>query len=149
MKNHIRDYATEAFRFYARIGMTADKYKQKIYDEALEDYKQRQKSAGISYPTEAAIIRAEKAVDEKLAEIKDIEAVEMTMAELQASLCNHGVIEAIDIVYFKDADKKLRKGDIHDRVHIAEINIPASERTIYYWLGQARQIFAENRGLRI
>ena len=85
MKDYLRDYCTEAFRFYACNGMNADKYKQKIYDEALEEYTKHEKGSGISCPTEAAIIRAENAVDEKLAEIKDMEAVEMTIAELEAA----------------------------------------------------------------
>lgn len=148
MKNHIRDYATEAFRFYAKINMSADKYKQKIYDEALFNYTKKMKSSGISFPTESAIIAAENEVNQKLAEIKDIEAVEMTLAELRASRKTY-IIKAIEIVYFKEADKELEKGDIYDRVHAAELDIPASERSIYYYLGQARELFAERRGLRI
>jgi hypothetical protein len=147
MKNHIRDYATEAFRFYARNGKSAEKYKQKIYDEALQELS-KEKGSGISKPTEAAIMRAETAVNEKVAEIKDMEAVELTMAELNASKYRD-YVQAIEFVYFKDADKKLQKGDIYNRVHQAEINIPASERTIYNWLSKARKIFAINRGLRI
>lgn len=148
MKNHIRDYATAAFRFYAEKNMSADEYKKKIYDEALEDYKKRQKSAGISCPTEAAIIRAERAVNEKLAEIKDMEAVELTVAELRVKPQGRAIVQAIEIIYFKDADKELKKGDIHSRVHTAEIYIPASQNTVYRWLREARRLFAEKRGLR-
>lgn len=148
MKNHIRDYATEAFRFYAKNGMSADKYKQQIYDKALEEQKKNEGKSGISKPTEAAIMRAEAAVNAKIAEIKDMEAVELTIKELEISMsCN--MKKAIEIVYFADPDKKLEKGDIHNRVHFAEVNIPASEKTIYRWLGKARKIFAENRGLRV
>jgi len=148
MKNHIRDYATEAFRFYAKINMSADKYKQKIYDEALFNYKKKMKGLGISFPVESAIIAAENEVTQKLAEIKDMEAVEMTMAELRASH-KMWIIRAIEIVYFKDADKELEKGNIHDRAHTAELDIPASERSVYYYLSEARYIFAEHRGLRL
>lgn len=148
MKDYIRDYATAAFRFYASKNMTADQYKQKIYDEALFNYKKRMKGSGISYPTESAIIAAENEVTQKLAEIKDIEAVEMTLAELKARSMPY-IVEALKIVYFKDSEKPLQKGDIHSRVHYAEINIPASERSIYYYLSKARTIFAEQRGLRI
>jgi hypothetical protein len=41
------------------------------------------------------------------------------------------------------------RGEISERVHTAEIQIPASEKTIYRWLGTARRFFAEFRGLRI
>lgn len=148
MKNHIRDYATEAFRFYARNGKSVEKYKKKIYDEALQELSQV-KGSGISCPTEAAIMRAEAALNEKIAEIKDMEAVELTMAELQASGRYHDCIQAIKIVYFKDAEKELYKGDIHNRVHVAEIEISASEKTIYRWLALVRKLFAEKRGLRV
>lgn len=148
MKNHIRDYATEAFRFYARNGKSADVYEKKIYAEALLEYTKRQGNSGISCPTEAAIIRAEQEVANKIAEINDMQAVEMTMAELRVSPRGKAIVEAINIVYFKDADKDLEKGDIHTRVQNAAVNIPAGERTIYGWLGTARRLFAEKRGLR-
>jgi CRISPR/Cas system CMR-associated protein Cmr5 small subunit len=148
MKNHVRDYATEAFRFYARNGKSADRYKQKIYDEALEEQKKVEGSSGISDPTPAAIMRAESAVNAKIAEIEDMEAVELTIRELEVAR-NCKMKRTIEIVYFSDADKKLEKGDIHNRVCKAELDIPASEKTIYRWLSKARKIFAENRGLRI
>ena len=148
MKNHIRDYATEAFRFYARNGKSVEEYKKKIYDEALQELS-REKGTGISCPTEAAIMRAEAALNEKIAEVKDMEAVELTMAELQASIRYYDCVQTINIVYFKDAEKELYKGDIHNRVHAAGIEIPASENTIYRWLAIARKLFAEKRGLRV
>lgn len=160
MKNHIRDYATAAFIFYAANGRSADKYKEKIYQEALEKQSKIEKSSGISKPTEAAIMRAEAAVNEKLAEIKDMEAVEKTLAELRAynsfyenssRLMRYertNIVMAVEIVYFTDSKKELQKGDIHDRVHKAALEIPASEKTIYRWLGKARKMFAENRELR-
>jgi len=40
------------------------------------------------------------------------------------------------------------KGELHDRVIQAVIHIPASERSIYYYLKKARNIFAYERGLR-
>lgn len=160
MKNHIRDYATAAFRFYASNGKSAEKYKDKIYQEALEIQSKIERCSGVSKPTEAAIMRAESAVNEKLAEIKDMEAVEKTLSELNAnnSFCENSfrlpkiqrrhVIQAIEIVYFTEADKELQKGDIHNRVLKAAVELPASESTIYKWLGKARKLFAQNRGLR-
>lgn len=148
MKDYTRDYATAAFRFYALNNMTAEQYKQKIYNAALEDYAQKQKGSGIGCPTEAAIMRAEQAIDEKLAEISDIEAVQKTIDELRVKY-EYDIINAINIVYFKDPKEELKRGDIQLRVHHAEINIPASERQIYRWLGKARKLFSLNRGLRI
>jgi len=148
VKDYTRDYATAAFRFYALNNMTAEEYKQKIYNLALEEYKQKQKGSGISCPTEAAVIRAEQAVDEKLAEIADIEAVQKTLDELRVRH-EYDIINAISIVYFKDPKEDFNRGDIQSRVHQAELNIPASERQIYRWLRKARKLFALNRGLRI
>lgn len=161
LKDYTRDYATAAFRFYAENGKSSEKYRKKIYDEALENMSKSEGNTGVSKPTEAAIMAAEKAVNDKLAELKDMEAVELTLAELQAttsfsensirkSRCERrNIVQAIEIVYFKDPEKELEKGDIHNRVHTAELFIPASESSIYRWLKQARQLFSEKRGLRL
>lgn len=149
MKDYIRDYATAAFRFYAKSGMSAEKFKQKIYIEALEEHKKNEGgSSGISKPTEAAIIVAEKAVNERIAEISDMEAVDKVIAQLEVKH-RYDIIKAIQQVYFKDSDIELNIGDIQNRVHAAAINIPASERSIYRWLRQARELFSYERGLRI
>jgi hypothetical protein len=161
MKDHLRDYATEAFRFYARSGCPDyEDLKQQLYDAALEASKREiMHSGNISKPTEYAVINAERAVDERKGELLDILAVEQVMALTEGSpegiLCRSGnpmnyyIRRAIEIVYFADADKPLQKGDISMRVHKAELEIPASERQIYYWLSKARRMFAEERGLRI
>lgn len=150
MKDYLRDYATAAFRFYAKNGMSAESYKQKIRDEAIEEIKKREVKVknGISNPTEEAILAAEKAVDEKIAEIKDMEAVEMVLAELKGTRRPY-IVQAIEIVYFKEPDKNIELGDIQDRINEASIIIPAGERSIYYWLKQARELFSYQRGLRI
>ncbi|WP_026881404.1 hypothetical protein [Clostridium akagii] len=148
MKDHIRDYTIAAFRFYASRGISADEYKKIIYDAALENYERKMNGCGISFPTETAIIAAENEVTQRLAEINDMEAVEMTMAELRATSKIYSV-HAIEIVYFKDADKELQKGDISNRVHEAVLSIPMGEATVYRCLSKARELFAEKRGLRI
>ncbi|AKN32397.1 hypothetical protein Ccar_16625 [Clostridium carboxidivorans P7] len=150
MKDYLRDYATAAFRFYAQNGMSAEKYKQKLYIEALDEIKKKETQVkdGISKPTEQALIAAEKAVNERISEINDMEAVDKVLAELEARHKKH-IIKAIEIVYFKDADKEFTIGDIQDRVHVASTKIPAGERSIYRWLKQARELFSYQRGLRI
>ena len=140
MKNHIRDYATAAFHFYAKEG-GAEKYKKKIFDEAMLT-QNGGKGSGISNPTEAMIMRAEKAVEDKIAEWSDLEAVEDTLTELRLDF-NFEAIKAIEQVYFANDE------DIQGKVHKASLEIPASEGMIHYWLRKAREIFAENRGLRV
>lgn len=149
MKDHIRDYATEAFRFYARNGKSAEKYKQKIYFETLENIKKKEQGikSGISKPTEQALIKAEEALIERMSEILDMEAVDKVLAEFEVK--HKDINKAIDIVYFIDPEGELELGDIKNRVLKASIEIPASERSIYLWLKKARELFAYQRGLRI
>ena len=137
-KDHIRDYATEAFRFFARWGG------KETYIKSLVADLQRQKGSGVCSPTEAALILKEQALKEKAAEIADLEAVEMVLR-----ICERDVRRAVEYVYLDKPYKDLEWGDIKNRVHYAEIHIPASERQIYYWLKKARYLFAEERGLRI
>lgn len=150
MKDYLRDYATAAFRFYAKNGMSAEKFKQKIYFETLDEMKRKEAyvKSGISKPTEEALIKAEKAVNERISEILDMEAVDKVLAELEA---RHKVevLKAIEIVYFKDSDSELQLGDIKDRVIKASIEIGTSDRNIYRWLKQARELFSYQRGLRV
>ncbi|MCB2359433.1 hypothetical protein [Clostridium estertheticum] len=147
MKDYLRDYTTAAFRFYAQNDKSAEKYKKKVYIQALEDGMIREgNKSGISKPTETAIIAAEGAVSLKIAEINDMEAVEKVIAELDVKR-RRDIIQAIEYVYFSNPQKDIE--DIKAKVHIAEIYIPASERSIYRWLRQARDLFAVERGLRV
>ena len=150
MKDHIRDYSTEAFRFYAMNGKSSMAFKEKIYNEALESIKKREEAVktGISRPTEQALIKAEQAVAERVSEIMDMEAVEMVLTEFRVKH-KIEVIKSVELVYFTDADKELQMGDIKNRVIRASMEIPASERSVYMWLKKARDLFAYQRGLRI
>lgn len=145
-KDHIRDYATEAFKYYAKIGQpTYEELKEKYYQEALGDYGRINgiKCSGISKPTEAALMYAENVLHQKEAELLDILAVERTIIQL-----NRFEKQAVEIVYFEEPKKELEKRDISNRVQKAIIQIPASERSVYYYLKKARSIFAFERGLR-
>lgn len=148
MKDHIRDYATNAFRFYAKLGMSTEQYKEQIRKEALETITKREgspKSGGS--PTEAMLMNAEKEVQVHIAEIMDLEAVEKTLAEFKSksSICEKLIKE----VYFTEPDKELQKGDISKRVVKAALDFNLSERSIYYELKKARTLFAYNRGLKL
>lgn len=146
-KDNIRDYATEAFRFYAACGkLTAEQLKQKIYDDIYEQSRKEYLRSGSGMPVDAtayAVIAAEKALGDMRAEFEDIIAVEKTLWRLRRQ-----AKQAVEIVYFTDADKPLCKGDISERVQRASIQIPADVSAVYEWLWNARKIFAEERGLR-
>lgn len=148
-KNHVRDYATAAFRFYACTGSSV-KYKKKIYDEAIARQRRLEGNQGsISCPTEAAIIHAEDALDAAAAELKDLEAVEKTIAFIERNRDGNNMMKALEMVYMAEPLKNIEWGEISERVHHAEINIPASEKTIYRWLSLAVMTFAKERGLRV
>ena len=141
-KDHIRDYATEAFRFYAKSG-GVKKYIEKITEDI-----EKQKGTGIMSPTEGQIVAKERVIEEHAAELADLEAVDKTLNILAYITSGREMRQAVEHVYFKDCWRDLQRGDIKTRVHFAEINIPASERQIYRWLKRVRDIFAEERGLR-
>jgi hypothetical protein len=147
-KDHIRDYATEAFRYYAFLGKPhKEDLEQKYYDEAKEEFKREYhetKGTGIFKPTEAQVIYAESKVREKQAELWDILAVEKTMQQLAFY-----ERAAVDIVYFQEPHRDIKKGDIRDRVVQASLHIPAGTATVYRYLRKARLIFAYERGLRV
>ncbi|ACL77345.1 hypothetical protein [Ruminiclostridium cellulolyticum] len=141
-KDHIRDYATEAFRFYAKSG-GKESYIKYLMDDIIKS-----KGNGVCNPTESTLISKEKIMETRAAEFADIEAVDRVLAILVKSYQGNYIRKAIEMVYFKDCWKNTEKGEISKRIHYAEIHIPASERQIYRWLKRARILFAEERGLR-
>lgn len=148
-KDNIRDYATEAFRFYAACGrLTAaeleEKVRQEIYTKSKREFLHNGRPHQPSDATAYAVMQAEDAVAEMQAEFLDILAVERTLMQL-----DEAQRKAIEIVYFANPNQELEKGEISRRVHQAEMEIPASERNIYLWLRYVRRIFAKERGLRI
>lgn len=136
-KDHIRDYATDAFRFFAKWGGREPYVKNLLVDL------QKESGVGFCSPTEAALVHKERLMKEKAAEIADLDAVEMVLR-----VCDGFIRQSVEIVYFEKPWEVLEWGEIQRRVHYAEIHIPASERQIYRWLKEARMMFAEERGLR-
>lgn len=146
---NIRDYATAAFRFYAALGKIGseeikERIKNIIYEQSKREFCKRGSSGGHSDSVAYAVEKAEREIEDFKADIEDIIAVEKTLKQLDIH-----TKRIIEIVYFADSDKPLRKNDISDRVHKAVFAIPMSERQIYYRLKRARLIFARERGLRI
>lgn len=147
-KDSIRDYATEAFRFYASCGcLSSEQIKQKLRDEIYEASKREICHSAISSlpsdKTANAVMRAEDEMEYYKAELLDILAVERTLSRLTPPMK-----KAVEMVYFVRPSQALSRGELSGRVHQAEMAIPASERNVYYWLREARRIFAEERGLR-
>ena len=141
-KDHLRDYATEAFRFYAKSGG-----KEKYIKNLIEDL-ERKKGSGMCSPTEAALISKEEAIADKTAELADIEAVDKVLHALD-DRGHRVIIQVIEYVYFADCWRDIERGDISSRVHHAELHRPASTASIYRWLKKARRMLAMERGLRL
>jgi hypothetical protein len=134
-----REYATEAFRLLKREGS-----KEEYIEKLMEDLRKTLRSAGVSNPTEAALIRKDRTLRENAAILEDLGA-----AETALFICGSDVQKAVDLVYQKDCWKELEWGDVTTRVHYAEIHIPASRESIYRWLRKACKEFATVRGLRV
>ncbi len=148
-KSHIRDYATAAFQYYALTG-GLDRFRAKLWAIIEVDFRRRGEESGdISKPTESALIHFEKELEKKQSEVLDLEAVEKTKQILERMRDGNDIIRVLKSVYMVEPQRDPERGEISERVHKAEIAIPASEKTIYRWLALARKTFAEARGLRM
>lgn len=150
LKTHYRDYATEAYRLHARLGSAAA-YKRRVLAEALARRAESGGSvgsAGPGSPTEAAVVRAEAALAETEGTIRDLEAVERAMERIGRMRGGTCILRAVREVYEAEADRPIERGEIARRVDKLSLEMPAGPRSIYRWLGTARQVFAEERGLR-
>ena len=85
-KDNIRDYATEAFRFYAACGkLTSAELEQMVRNRIYQQSKREflRSGSGVPFsPTEYAAMKAEDAVRDLQAEMMDIIAVEKTLKRL-------------------------------------------------------------------
>ena len=146
LKTHYRDYATEAYRLHARLGSAAA-YKRRIYVEAQQ--RQAQGGSGVGSPTEAAVLRGEAAVAQKESVWRDLEAVERAIERIASRRNGDCILRAVREVYQVHSETPLERGEIADRVIQLSMEMPASPRSIYGWLSLARDVFAEERGLRM
>ena len=108
-----------------------------IYKQELSKYSE----------PERAVKNANIAVEKYTPMLLDILAVERTL-ELLEKGGKKEISRAVKEIYFTYPEKPLRRGEISERVRRLSINMPASEKTIYYWLKEARLMCASLRGLR-
>ena len=138
-KDYIRDYATEAFRFWAASGCPT--YKQaadRIYERTLKAYE--------GAPDEAIIV-AERAVSDAAPELLDILAATDTL-RLLTEYGRPDIAQAVLAVYCFDSRRRVRRGEISRRVIEFSLSSHVSEATVYRYLAKARALFASVRGLR-
>ena len=141
-KDHLRDYVTEAFRLYARLGCRSyEEVKELIANDALD-------ISLIGRNPALQMISVETAIKHSEPMLLDILAVDRTLEMLE--LGERGYIaRAVRDVYFVQPFKPLHKGDITDRVRWFSLSEPISEKQVYQWLRYARLLCAAVRGLRL
>jgi hypothetical protein len=136
--DHIRDYASDAFRFYYQSGGVEKYINNKLCD-------MDKGGAGVSNPTEAALIHRERVYDEKHAEIEDLIAVDNVIKILDAN--GHTKAKtAVETVYCAECKER---GEIKIKVSEVCEKVGATERDIYRALKMARDLFAVERKLRL
>ncbi len=140
-KDFNRDYATAAFRLWALRGCpTYEQEAERIKVSAYEKAKGADPAKVMAF--------AEAELDKRGAELCDI----MACAETFRILDENGkelICEAVKAVYMVEPWREPRRDEISKRVLRFAIETPASERQVYRWLTQARNLFALSRGLRV
>ena len=152
-KDNIRDYATEAFRFYALKGKPAyEDMRREVEGKAggLLEKELNGHSGNVSNPTEYEVLAKENALLEHKAELLDILAVNKVISMLEINETGRQIIKAVEAVYFPCPYRPIRKGEISQRVlKASEEVLFCNPRTVYRYLGHARAMFATERELRV
>lgn len=139
-KKNTMDYATAAFRFWARRGCpTYDEAVERIYNKAMR------RAAGAE--PEKAVMFAEREVERAGSELCDVLACDIVFREFERT-GNELVCQAVREVYMVQPYKELKANDITHRVLAFALKVPLSERQVYRYLARAREAFALVRGLR-
>ena len=147
MKKEVyRDYAAEAFRFYASVG-GLNRYTELLMADVAVPEGDGLKSRVLK-PTKAVLKLRDKRLKAAASALADLKAVENVLAIFHERANGQEMIHAIQTVYMAQPDHYPGRGEIQDRVLRLAVSLPAAERTIYYWLQQARLTFAVERGLR-
>ena len=140
-KDHIRDYATAAFRYWASQGCPT-------YDEAVARIKNRALNKAKDIDPARALAYAEAEVEKKSAELGDIIACEACFKHFEE--CGKGyVCEAVRAVYMVYPCRKLRRRELSGRVLKYSQDNYLSVRSAYYYLNQACAYFSSLRNMRI
>lgn len=121
-KDHLRDYCTNAFRTYAEAGKPDVNCVKMFYEPHIK------------YGSGKAA---------------DICAVSDTLCRLRGMPDGALTVHCVDIVYFTEPRRAVRKNDISARVVYASRTLNVDISTVYRRLKLARDIFSEVRGLNV
>lgn len=150
-----RDYATDAFQFYAAVG-GYEKYSKALHEqltkEVAEYYQRSEVPAGDTMPVDpqaAAQARYTKLAALYEPDMLDLKAVDETIELMEMRLWHKTRVAAVRHVYQKEPNIQLSGEILMDFVYAASREIFASPSSIYDWLYDARAIFAWKRKLRL
>lgn len=130
-KKLYRDYAIQAFVFWAREGCPdAERYMARIDEEAK---KHRD---------------PEMYIASRMAEVYDIAACCEVFARFEEAGRSE-ICDAVRVVYMSKPNRKPKREEISERVVAFSLSVPASERSVYGWLEKALREFARCRALRM
>lgn len=130
-KKLYRDYAIQAFVFWAREGCPDEEgYMARIEQEA----------EGHRDP--------EKYIASRVAEVYDIAAC-CEVFERFKEAGRGEICDAVRAVYMAEPSRKPKREEISARVIAFSFDAPASERSVYGWLEKALREFARCRALRV
>ena len=147
-KEHYRDYAVEAFRFYAREG-GSEAYKTRLLSEIPQNHEHSIRVGRISKPVETLAARWEKVLKENEGAIMDLKAVENTLKQLSKHKLGEDLLFALKETYFQFPGMPIGKGALISRVRYVATKRFVTERAVFTWLQTIREMFAVARGLRI
>lgn len=140
-KDALRDYATSAFIFWARHGCPT-------YAEAEERIRKKALARAWGIDPQKAKQYADAEIEKARAGLEDIRACESVFRRLSDS-GRELICDAVRAVYMAEPWGKVRRGEYSARALRFALEVPLSERQVYYYLEQARDLFAIERGLRI
>ena len=80
--------------------------------QAMENHGESGAGKSLGSPTEAAVIRAEKLMEEQRAVLEDLAAADRAMMKIAQRDIGHEMLAALRIVYMEDVDRPLRRGEI-------------------------------------
>ncbi len=149
-KDHLTDYATNAFREYAAAGCpTYEQLRNKLLtNAALSSSGERLPvDQPHSVPTEAAVLAAEIRYDGAEGRLQDIYAVIRTIELLGKERDGELIIRCLKNVYFPEPTRPLKRREITERVLQTAVTEHIDERTVFRKLRDARKIFSTERGL--
>lgn len=132
-KDNIRDYAVDAFRYYASLHCAPTK-------EAARFALQRK---NLTRGMKSADLRASEAA------LQDLYAVVDTIDAIRTLENGEEILHTLETVYFTNPNGEIRRGEIENRVLYSTFKTHISTATAYRHLALCRRMFAEARGLRL